>query len=242
MTVTLANCSSFIENNLDGGVEVVDAARIINTAGQILVSMKAWRWLERGPTLLGVTADQPFVTLPSDFRSVVTLQSNEVLNIRVVAWEEWVQIARGADVEPALYAATIGQAVPDGGGPVTPQIAIYPTPTTTTANVFNLVYHAGWDEASAAEVTAGTKKLHIPVWIEALWFEVLQAVARGFEEDDNAVMSQRIELVKRGPLYEAALDRDSSLMREVGYLQEQRHRRVGNTLHLIAPGAGDPSA
>lgn len=231
--LTVAECIAYIDENLGGDAVVVEQLRILNTVGELLFGMRSWEWLQRGPVLLDTVQDQPYIDLPAGFRSIVTLQSNQILDISIVPPETFVSIVRNSGLTPPVFAVALNYQDDNGG--VKPVLSIYPTPGESEEGVMNLWYMAGWETLVQADIddNEGAKQIRVPSWIEPLFFEIMQAVLRGFEEDDNAGMSARMEAVQRGPIFAAALRRDSATGRVLGMLPERRALGKANKLHLI---------
>ena len=94
------------------------------------------------------------------------------------------------------------------------RLEIYPTPSSTTTEALTLYYRAGW-----ARVYDDRKAIQIPAYVEPLYIELLRAFARGYEEEDQASLSERISEVWRGPLFAVSVDRDASVQPDYGPLR-----------------------
>jgi hypothetical protein len=237
MTITLAECADFFTRNIDASaVEVVSNARLVNTVGTLIHTMVPWKWTKRLPAWVGFVAAQEWIDLPADFHTLISIQASGVVNIQKVSEEEFLALKRNVLVTPTHAVTLTHRTI---GGVIKPVLAVYPTPEETVAQALLVAYRTKWvavtDAAFAATPNAA---IPIPDWLEPLWFEVMQAVLRGFEEDDNLILSGRLDLIKRGPVMRAALDHEAAIDPMLGTLPAATNRGPNNNLHLIeVPGA-----
>lgn len=61
----------------------IGGLRILNDAGEYLVSMHPWRWLEGEQVSLSLLPDQPYVWLPENVHSINALVSADTINANV---------------------------------------------------------------------------------------------------------------------------------------------------------------
>ena len=81
MTLLASDAISHIRHTLASqDVPEVGALRILNDAGNYLLSAHNWAWCEGGQAELPLTSGQPYVWLPDDFREILSIQAVESLN------------------------------------------------------------------------------------------------------------------------------------------------------------------
>ncbi|WP_291813841.1 hypothetical protein [Limnobacter sp.] len=61
----------------------VGGLRILNDAGELLVNMHSWRWLEGVQVDVDLHADQPYVWLPENVREITALVATSTLNTAI---------------------------------------------------------------------------------------------------------------------------------------------------------------
>ena len=85
MSLTAHDAIRHIEHTLaSDSVPEVGAMRILNDAGQFLVNMHNWRWLESQQATLDLAKDTDYVWLPDNFRELVAIQTEDGLNAGVM--------------------------------------------------------------------------------------------------------------------------------------------------------------
>ena len=81
MTLLASDAIAHIRHTLASqDVPSVGALRILNDAGHYLLSAHNWAWCEGAQAELPLTAGQPYVWLPDDFREIISVQAVESLN------------------------------------------------------------------------------------------------------------------------------------------------------------------
>ena len=81
MTLLASDAIAHIRHTLASqDVPSVGALRILNDAGHYLLSAHNWAWCEGAQAELPLTAGQPYVWLPDDFREIIAIQAVESLN------------------------------------------------------------------------------------------------------------------------------------------------------------------
>ncbi|MEQ8770064.1 MAG: hypothetical protein RIB60_06100 [Phycisphaerales bacterium] len=220
MAITVAAAKAAITTSLGGAPEVLDTVTVLNAAGRELVQSHPWNWLRRPAADLGVTADQAYTDLPSDFGRLVSLTGTTADQVTLVSPDEWSKFER--DILDASETVACFFEYSDGDGPTTPRIYWNPTPSTTDADAYRITYLAGW-----AEKTADNDNLVLPVFLETLYWEFLFAVARGWDEQDVAGLQPRLAPVKAGPTFMAAVEQDTESNPVMGPILNGGARRRG---------------
>ena len=84
MSLSAHDAIRHIEHTLaSDSVPGVGAMRILNDAGQFLVNMHNWRWLESQQATLDLLKDTDYVWLPDNFRELVAVQTEDGINAGV---------------------------------------------------------------------------------------------------------------------------------------------------------------
>lgn len=155
--------------------------------------------------------------LPSDFGSILSLTAG-------VGLQDYVQLT-GLDAieemrsDPMVttgsfyYAALSFGQLAVHSVPV-PRLEIWPEPTTNDSEKFRLSYRAKWKE-----VTTDGQTLAIMPHTEDLFIALLRAFARGYEEEDQATLGQRLAEIEAGPVFAAARKQDGRQQRDYGPLR-----------------------
>lgn len=185
---------------------------LLNMAGEQLVNMRAWNWTRRAPQFLGHVADQEYVTLPIDCAAIRKIEPTSATGdwVTLTNMPEVLRLrAQGGSGTGPWYAA-----MTYAGVPAAPRLELYPTPTATEPEVWTLWYSGGWRTLLTEEDV-----LPFPVWMKPVYDLLVRAVTRGLEEEDEGTMSARIAEVQAGPVYVAAVKRDSRLSVDLGPLR-----------------------
>jgi hypothetical protein len=147
------------------------AIAIVNDAGTHMVSSHAWPWLVRPPLGLPLVAGQTFISLPDDFRRLISLEvaGSSYQGIEETSLSRLVQFRESFEVDTGVYLYALSYR---SAG--TPQLEIFPTPASSEANAFTLVYEAGW-----LTLTNNGQVPAMPADMEPLLVEYVRAFARG---------------------------------------------------------------
>ena len=189
---------------LDARLSVTD---LVNEAGERLVNMHPWNWLQREPTDLSLTADQKFVTLPTDFRDIVAIHTNSSVNNAVyLTTMDDIITRRGSQISITQTDYWAALAWPTQASttsaPTNPRLELWPTPNAAVANAWSLVYRAQWVPLAAIQDVP-----NIPTWLNPLLIQFVRAVAMGYEDGD---VETRCAQVEQGSSAYSARSRDGT--------------------------------
>lgn len=205
MSLTLAQARTLIEATLGGAPETAGVSAIINAAGNALYAMHGWDWLLRPSTSLDTVSGQDYISLPSDFGTLEAVHTSSRLEIaELVSPSELIKWRRGDYYTPRGYVMAIETA--NSSGTLIKRLGVFPTPSATESGVLKLAYRAAW--VPIADATNGNTVLPIDPACELIFLDVLAAVAKGIEEDDNASASLRIHAIKQTEAFRDAVARD----------------------------------
>ena len=104
MTVTAREALGHIQHALSTDqMPAVGGLRILNDAGNFVVSMHPWRWLEQAQSTLSLTSGQDYMWLPEDLREIVALVATDGINagIHLTTLQEVAQ-KRGTTISSSL--------------------------------------------------------------------------------------------------------------------------------------------
>jgi hypothetical protein len=116
MTLLTSDAIAHVRHTLaSSDVPSIGAYRILDDAGEHLVNMHSWTWLEDGQATLDLTGNQPYVWLPDDFREIVAIQLENGLNagIRLTSKDRLLELRALATAPSFEYHASVAH-VPRG--------------------------------------------------------------------------------------------------------------------------------
>lgn len=172
-----------------------------------------------GQTDISFVLNLDSVALPSDFSELVGYETTEGLtsDLSLVTHARLIELRTGQiDTFTARYFGAISWAqdnTADGGAP-TPLLEIWPIPESNDFGAFEILYRAGW-----RQITDESDTVNLPDWLAPLWFQLIGAFVRGYEEEDQASLSARLEEIVSGPLWAAAVRRDGRVQPDFGPIE-----------------------
>ena len=228
MSLNIQGCLANMRNAL-GGTDIspeLDGIAIINRAGEHLVSMHDWNWLRTNATL-SLTNAQSYVDLPTRFKSLLAVVSPLATNLAGAA--SGVQMTSfqalldrrndGSSVPPlSQYIAAITSYNPPSGtdGRVFWRLELWPTPTVPSGGeTLDIFYKQSWKVVDNSTETV----LEMPEWLEETYLQTLRAFAKGVEAEEVATLDQRLSVIAQGPLFRAAVSRDSIVNHTLGVIE-----------------------
>lgn len=169
---------------------------MVNEAGREFVGAHEWKFLERAPALLDFTSSVAYVDLPSDFETLIHLESTEdnLYDVCLVDFGKFARLqASGVTGDPGgLYATLVHPTQTSVSvAPGAPRLLLWPTPSSTVTDALRLYYRAGW-----TTLTNDQDVPNIPTYCETALTQFIDAVARGYEEPDGGSVWERLERLK----------------------------------------------
>lgn len=216
MPLTLRQLMQYAEHAAGDGFDGrTPAADIVNAAGQNLAAAHDWQWLARAPVDLASTAGQGYTTLPSDFAELEAIHHASVVVHRVDLGElALYRKYRDQDTPNFDYYVAVGYEA-DTAGAMTARLEIWPAPSTTETNLFQLVYRAGW-----LPLAADTDVARVPVWIEPLLIEYVRVEGRIAAAGGGSLEAEQLrERLGNGQLMRQSLRRDGATQVRIGRLR-----------------------
>lgn len=189
---------------------------IVNLAGQWLVNAHPWEWLKSAETTIDTVADQPWVALPTDLRSVIDVQPTDGrTRYFTMTTPTQLVILRTEGTSSNLHTwGTVVYAPPADGAPAA-RLDLWPTPTETATAVYTIRYTRDWKP-----VTTDQDLVDIPAYMEPLLVFATREYARGLEEEDGGVPAYaRLDALKASSVWRECAQRDGGISSELGTLQ-----------------------
>lgn len=202
--------------------------------------------LESSPGVSGsavaATLHTSAIALPSDFREIIAINTTSGLlkGVQLTTFEDLLSKRAANFTSAGFHYGAISQPTDTDltvdGAPVA-RLELWPQPSANETASLTIMYRATWKR-----ITKDTHRLRLPVYCESLYLQVLRAFARGYEEEDEGTMSQRLMEVMTGPLFGSAVDRDASIQSDYGPLMYGAAERYhyGNPLSNFNP-VSEPS-
>ncbi len=155
--------------------------------------------------------------LPDDFSELTGFTSTEgLVNTLNMTTPQQLLEMRSDEVAVARfnYWGAIVRATPAAGGPPVPILELWPDPGTNEPQWFTIFYKAKWKQQ-----VDDTAEIQLPEQLHTLYFEILRAIASGYEKSEMGSVSARLAEVEVGPVYMAARRWDSRMQRDHGRLR-----------------------
>lgn len=170
-----------------------------------------------GDTDIDGTLDASSIALPSDFRSLISLEldRNYPYSVTLTTMADilhrrtWVPYSDGAQTWVALTYAP----PPAAGGEPIPVLQTYPGATAALVAGMRIAYVAGWQE-----ITDDNAAVSIPRWLEGPLIDIARVYAKSLEEEDVASRTERLQAIMQSPELRAAMDRDGDAQTDYGPL------------------------
>jgi hypothetical protein len=154
--------------------------------------------------------------LPTDFGQIVTLQYTNGLTASVVlSTLDQIDVYRSQLItipSYTLYTAISWVAGPNAGT-IVPRLEVFPSPPVTDAALLTMTYRVRWTIPPAVD---DATSIPIPEWFEALYRQMVRAVASGYQRGD---MQPRLVEIQNGIDFLAATRQDGAQQREFGQLR-----------------------
>lgn len=215
--LTIASALNEIDHELGGPLAGIEAIPILNEAGRILCGIRDWNFMVRPPVTLAGTIDDTFLTLPSDFRKIFTIEYTNGLTAKVIQ-STLPQIAIYRSQLTAapgylLYVATAW--APDANGVPKVRLEIFPKLTVTDPALLTMFYYGNFPNIPADDQGF----VPVPEFMEGIYKRVVRAVAAGYHNPQSATMGARLADIVAGPDWQAAVRTDSEQLFEHGLLR-----------------------
>ena len=222
MPITLAQLEDHVEHAIHGEADPrIAPVDLVNQAGEFFASMAHWRFLDRNPVNLTLVADQSWLALPSDFRSIqsATFGDNLARSFELVDLTRIIWLRGSAQITSTMFYAAVtwpGQTDVTSSPPA-PRLELFPTPNAdVTGNPVVIDYNAGWEPMSSA-----TDVANVPNWIIPLLIEVVRQYTLGILDSDRGrgSVSTRMVPVLASDFLRRMQIRDGAAQANLGYMR-----------------------
>lgn len=211
--LTVATALAHITNTLgDGELPAeVSGLALLNSAGRQMESMRDWNYLRSNTASLSLVADQDYVDLPTGTKAIRAIETPNSLTsgISLVSLADVLQ-RRTANAGSSLFYLASLVFVSDTNGIPRPKLALWPTPTAS-GDGFRVFYDREWTDLDSDEGF-----IPVPPYMENLYIQVVRAFSRGWIEEDEGALDQRLALIQGGPVYAAARYADEAIQTTFG--------------------------
>lgn len=200
----------------DSDVETeVDPLEILNVAGVILFSMNEWSFLQQVQVSVDMVSGQDYMALPVDCKSVRHIQhaNGLVASVMLVTLGELLERRTQSLGGTRNFWAAVEWA-PNTDGIPEARLGIWPTPSDDSAGIVEMYYDRAW-----VDIEDDVGYIPIPNHIKPLYVQILRAVARGYEEEDEGSLDVRLSGIRQGPVFLAAKRHDNRTQVEFGPLR-----------------------
>lgn len=242
MALTLASLKNHVKHALGGEPAVIvssaDATKqqFVNEAGRFLCAMHDWKFLERAPTALSLTASQQYVALPTGFGQLIAAAAINSVGcpFEMTTFDAIANMrANVVTVTGKLWAAIVHPAQANQtSAPPVPRLELYPTPSDSITDAITIFYRAGW-----TELTDDTHLANIPLYTEALLVQLVRAFARGYEEDQ---LDDLVDRVVGGQIAQRAIEYDGAVQPDYGPIEGGAVQTAGVFRQYQASTVPDP--
>lgn len=186
---------------------------IVNQAGRFMCSMHEWSFLNRPYAVLASEAAQEYLTLPTDFGTLIDVLPTQG---RVMRFEkttpEDIELIRSRNLAMSslifwvcVEYPTQASATVNAGNP---RLKIYPAPSANVDDFARCLYRAKW-----MELASGSSVANIPLEYESLLVKAVKEFARAYEDDDYDAEARLMQ----SPLFERLIRHDANQQWNLGY-------------------------
>jgi len=156
--------------------------------------------------------------LPSDFREIISIQSNNSLvgSVTLTSLGEIMELrtdqsfTTALDWWVALSWAQPRTTSPSGGAPVA-RLEYWPSVSANNNSAMSMFYRAKW-----LDVSNDSDYVSVPDYVEQLAIRLARACALAWEEEDQASLTMRLAEIEQGPEFYRAVNVDKLGQRYYG--------------------------
>lgn len=177
-----------------------DPIELVNDAGQYMLSMADWKFLERPPASLNFVAATNYIVLPTDFGQMIRVEvPNALQNTVEMSTLQEIEYLRGSPLnDPFRYVVAVEYATQTNDETIggTARLAIWPTPAANATAALRLIYRGGW-----VTLTDQDKIPNIPLDVEGLLVQVVRAYGRA-SGNKAIVLDDLLRKIEAGPIFQ----------------------------------------
>jgi hypothetical protein len=201
------------------GASVRDYTIVSATATAAVLSESIGSGADGKSDIAGTINAGRAVVLPSDFGAQLKLVTTGGLtqHISFTSQQRLIQ-ARSRTPSPPLgvYWASIFTAkdLTTAGGAPTYRLELYPDGTAADPDFLTVSYQVAWED-----VTEDAQVISIPWYTHPIYTQILRAITRGYEEEEQATVDDHIDRIKASSAWFDATSNDGLVQPDVGELQ-----------------------
>lgn len=159
------------------------------------------------------------IALPPDFAEVIAMHPKigTIAEIRPIGREELLRLRTlsAVTVSPFhVFAVFYGPSLLTTNGAPVPRLEIYPYPVANETGAFLLFYRQKW-----VTPLLDAERMPVPDFMEPLLLAAIRAVARGWEEEDEAQIQVRLAALKQSPFFVDAMKYDGAIQPSIGMIE-----------------------
>jgi hypothetical protein len=161
-----------------------------------------------GATDIEGTIEFNYATLPDDFGAMISVQATDSLTrqLNSTSLGHLLQLrANPIEVTSWYWWAAISHTRTPGA--VTPLFELWPAPGSDENDIITMFYQAYWADLPFSDPS--NELLTLPKFAEGYFLQILRAFARGFEEEDEVSLEQRLRELHRGAIHRSTVAQDA---------------------------------
>ena len=187
---------------------------IANQAGAWLYDAHDWRFKMRPPASQNIVSAQTWIALPTDFGEMVG-QPHAVspysFYVRMTTMADIAHLRRIGTANGVGFYAAISYLGVSAGAPPTPRLEIWPPQETSITGGLQVPYKAAW-----TNLTDDDSVVAVPPYAEALYLAAARAFAKGYEDEEQGTIDDRLGAIREGLLWRACELRNAGEQTDYG--------------------------
>lgn len=213
MALTVNSCASQIRLELGDLPRHLSVVEVVNLTGNWFTAVHEWKYLQRTSATIDFVADQTYAALPSDFKSIVSVETAGLTTgLQLTTLARILELRKNSAGAANYYECAVEW--DHASAPPTPRLALWPAPSAAQTGALMIYYRAKW-----APVASDNDTLMVPWYAEGAFVQAVRAHAAGYDESDNATLEQRLAMVVAGDTWKAARKADAQVQPDYGPIQ-----------------------
>ena len=186
-----------------------------------------------GQTDIAGTMANAAIVLPSDFAQLIAIGAGSAFDgsVEQVSMQRILDLRSGRSslsswpYEVSIIRATSSLAA---GAAPTKRLEHHPAAGSNSTAAFTIAYRIGW-----TQVADDNNYLPVEDYIEPLYWQLAEAFAKGYEEQDAGTLDARLAVIHAGPVFASCVQRDGGIQTNLG---QMRGGAVQRRSGWIGPG------
>ena len=168
--------------------------------------------------------------MPSDFKAIIDAGATDAISadVRLTDLGEVRQRQATPTIASGTYWVAVeypGQSVTTTNAPVA-RLAIYPTPSSSSAGAVELIYRAGW-----TTLAEGSSVSNIPEAYERLLAQAIRAFALGLVDESNGTVQKRLEELDQSAFFRQLKESDGMAQPQMGQMHGGHIAAAGSSIY-----------